>query len=272
MIRQRTRTGSANRFAPRLEQLSDRVVPSCTVVDNSGILTITGDNHSNDIQITDDGTTVTVTCDGGTSQDFTDVTKIVVKAGNGSDTVGYDLTSDGSVTATREVNVHLGNGQDTFTGSETGKLMAGSALSVTTHGENGKDVVNMVVAGDVESGATLDVLLCGGNGQDVVASSYAGQLFGDLTWKVTGGNGKDQLSAPMTFDFESTGTADVSIKGGRASDTISLQVTDNSGDADGDPNTVEPSTLGTDTSFTVDGGSKHDTLDISDEVVDVNAK
>ena len=105
MTRFRNGMNAASRFTPRLEQLGDRITPSCTVVDNGGLLTITGDNHANDIQITDDGTTVTVTCDGGTSQDFTDVTKIVVNAGNGSDTVGYDLTSDGSVAVNRDVRV-----------------------------------------------------------------------------------------------------------------------------------------------------------------------
>jgi hypothetical protein len=269
---QRTRSPyTANRFAPRLEQLSDRVVPSCTANLAGGVLTITGDNHSNDIQITDDGTTVTVACDGDASQDFTDVTKIVVKSGNGGDTVGYDLTSDGTVAITRDVDVHLGNGQDTFNGSATGDLIDGSALSVTAHGDNGKDVVNLVVDGGVATGATLDVLLCGGNGKDVVDSSYTGQLLGDLAWKVNGGNGKDELTANPTFDPGSTGLANVEIKGWHAPDTITLLVTDNSGD-DGDPTTTnDPSTLDPASTFEVDGSHKHDNLDISDEVEVVSA-
>lgn len=272
MIRQRTRTGpSANRFAPRLEQLSDRVVPSCTADLVGGVLTITGDNHSNDIQITDDGTTVTVACDGEASQDFTDVTKIVVKAGNGSDTVGYDLASDGTVAVKRSVNVQLSNGTDIFNGSVTGNLIDDSAVRIEGHGGNGKDTLNLVVDGDVAASATLDVLLCGGNGKDVVDSSYAGQLLGDLTWKVTGSNGKDELTANSTFDAGSTGTADVTIKGGHAPNTITLLVTDNSGD-DSDPNTTnDPSTLGTST-FKVYRGHKHDSLDISDQVEVVSAK
>ena len=263
MNRHSTRTG-LTRFAPRLEQLSDRVVPSCTADLTGGVLTITGDNHANDIQITDDGTTVTVTCDGDAGQDFTDVTKIVVKSGNGSDTVSYDLTSDGTVAVSREVNVHLGNGQDIFNGTVNGDLIDGSALSMTTHGENGKDTVNMVVDGGVAAGATLDVLLCGGNGKDVIDSSYTGLLMGDLTWKVTGGNGKDELGANSTFDAGSTGTADVKVVGGRAPNTLTLLVTDNSGD-DGDPNTTDTSTL-VDSTFTVDSSHGHDTLDISDVV------
>jgi len=271
MNRQRTRTQHAtHRFAPRLEQLSDRVVPSCTADLVGGVLTITGDSHSNDIQITDDGATVTVTCDGDASQDFTDVTKIVVKSGSGGDTVGYDLTSDGTVAVTREVDVHLGNGQDTFNGSATGDLIDGSALSVTAHGDNGKDVVNLVVDGGVLAGATLDVLLCGGNGKDVIDSSYAGQLLGELTWQVKGGNGKDELTANSTFDAGSTGLANVEIKGCRAPDTMTLLVADNSGD-DGDDTTEDVSTLDPASTFEVDGSHKHDNLDISDEVEVVSA-
>jgi len=266
MTRFRNGMNAASRFTPRLEQLSDRITPSCTVVDDGGVLTITGDNHANDIQITDDGTTVTVTCDGGTSQDFTDVTRIVVDAGNGSDTVGYDLTppSDGSVAVNRDVRVHLGNGQDIFNGSVNGDLIAGSALSVTAHGENGKDTINMVDNGGVASGATLDVLMCGGNGQDVIDTSYGGLLMGDMTWKVTGGNGKDELTANPTFDATSTGTADFKIVGGHAPNTLTMLVTDNSGD-DSNPDTVDTSALGTST-FVVDSSHGHDTINKSDEV------
>ena len=54
------------RFSPKLELLNDRVVPSCTWVDEGNVLTITGDSKSNDIVIEDDGTALTITCDGET--------------------------------------------------------------------------------------------------------------------------------------------------------------------------------------------------------------
>src|SRR5262245_28289256 len=119
MNRSRTRTDSlGNRFMLRLETLDDRIVPSCTVLQEGTTLTITGENGNNDIQIVDDGTTVTVTCDGDPAEEFTDVTEIVVRAGNGQDVVGYDLTipegtdEDPAVAVERTLDVKLGNGID----------------------------------------------------------------------------------------------------------------------------------------------------------------
>ena len=82
MNRVQTRWG-LNRFAPRLELLDDRIVPSCTIEQTGGTLRIEGDNHSNTIEIVDNGTTVTVTCDGETAEEFTDVTEIEVRAATG---------------------------------------------------------------------------------------------------------------------------------------------------------------------------------------------
>jgi hypothetical protein len=240
-------------------------------------LTITGDNQSNDIQIVDDGTTVTVTCDGEPDEEFTDVAKIVVRAGSGQDVVGYDLTipegtdEDPAVAVNRVLDVKLGNGIDSFSGSIAGDLIEGSVLDVSVRGCNGKDTLGFDVAGHMLAGVDLNVDLRGGNGQDVILSSYAGMLLGALTWDVTGGNGKDELTANMTFDAGSSGTADVEVRGCRAPDTMTLLVDDNSGD-DGDPMTTDdPSELG-ESSFTVFGGHNHDTADVTDEVEVVSAK
>jgi hypothetical protein len=262
-----------NRFLPKLEFLSDRITPSCTVALEGGVLRIEGDHLSNTIEIVDDGTTVTVTCDGGTAEEFTDVETIEVRAGNGQDVVTYDLTiADGGTAVTRTVDVKLGNGIDSFNGSVTGTLLEGSAVDVSVKGCNGKDALGFDVAGDVNAGATLDVLLKGGNGRDEVLSSYAGILLGDLTWGIEGGNGKDTLEALMTFDAGSTGTANVEVRGERAPDFMTLLVTDNTIVDDGDPATEDVSTLGAESSFTVFGGTHPDTADVSDVVELVSAK
>jgi hypothetical protein len=267
-----------NRFLPKLESLTDRVVPSCTVVLEAGVLRIEGDQHSNTISIVDDGTTVTVTCDDGTAEEFTDVETIEVRGGSGQDVVTYDLTiAEGTtevpaVEVDRIVDVKLGNGIDSFAGSVTGTLLEGSAVDVSVKGCNGKDALGFDVAGDVNAGAALDVLLKGGNGRDEVLSSYAGILLGDLTWGLEGGNGKDTLTANMTFDAGSTGTAEVEVKGERAPDFMTLLVTDNTIVDDGDPATEDVSTLGANSSFTVFGGTHPDTADVSDVVELVSAK
>jgi hypothetical protein len=56
--------------------------------------------------------------------------------------------------------------------------------------------------------------------------------------------------------------------GGHAPNTLTMLVTDNSGD-DGDPNTVDASTLGTST-FVVDSSHGHDTINTSGDVDVVN--
>ena len=276
MTRVQTRRG-LNRFAPRLELLDDRIVPSCTIEQTGGILRIEGDNHSNTIEIVDNGTTVTVTCDGETAEEFTDVTEIEVRGDNGQDVVSYDLSiaegtvEEPAVAIDRTVDVKLGNGIDTFDGSVTGNLIADSSLDVSVKGCNGKDAISFMVDGDVAEGVALDVLLKGGNGQDVILSSYAGMLLGTLTWDVTGGNGKDELTANMTFDANSSGEAEVEVRGCRAPDTMTLQVDDNSGD-DGDPLTTDdPSELG-ESSFKVFGGHNHDIANVTEEVDVESAK
>ena len=223
MSRQPTR-GGLTRFAPRLELLDDRIVPSCTIEQTGGLLRIEGDHKSNVISIVDDGTTVTVTCDDGTAEEFTDVTEIEVRGGNGQDAVTYDLTvadpaeGETGTAVTRTVDVKLGNGVDSFDGSVTGDLVDGSAVDVSVRGCNGKDVMAFDVAGDVAADATLDVLMKGGNGKDEALTSYAGILLGTLTWALEGGNGKDTLSVETTFDAGSTGSADVEVRGERAPD------------------------------------------------------
>jgi hypothetical protein len=259
----------ASRFRPQLEALTDRVVPSCTWVENGNVLTITGSQRADDIEITDDGTTLTITCDGDPVPVSANVTDIVIHAGNGNDTVNYTLTP-GATAVTRTLDVRLGNGDDTFTGTVTGNLADGSALDVTAHGCNGKDTMSFADSGDVGAGAKLSVALCGGNGKDAIDTNFAGVLLGDLTWDVRGGNGKDELSTNMTFNAGSTGTVDAKELGWNAPDTLTMLVTDNSGD-DGDPTTTDTSTLGTST-FVVDGGHSHDSFDVSDIVQVLDAK
>ena len=110
-----------------LELLSDRVVPSCTATQVGDVLTIKGDSHANVVDITDDGTTVTVTCDDGAEETFTGVTDIKVGLAQGDDTLTYTFTGALAADTTRSLDVGLGNGHDTF----TGVLADGAADPVT---------------------------------------------------------------------------------------------------------------------------------------------
>src|SRR5262249_53338241 len=56
-------TRTPNRFVPKLESLDDRIVPSCTWTLDGGVLTILGSQGADEVDIQDDGTNLTVTCD-----------------------------------------------------------------------------------------------------------------------------------------------------------------------------------------------------------------
>ena len=144
------------RFVPRLEVLEERRLLACKVVEAGGVLTITGDARANVVQIQDDGTKLTVTCDGKSTDVSADVTKVVVNTRQGNDRVSYQLTGDLASGAARTLVVDLGNGNDRFDGTLGGNLAAGASLGVTVRGGNGKDIINFTGdAAGVAAGASL---------------------------------------------------------------------------------------------------------------------
>ena len=269
-------------FALRLESLSDRVVPACTAVQNGTVLTITGDSSANVIEITDDGTDLTVTCDGEEVALTGPVERVELSLGSGNDEVS--ITFGGTLSGARSYDVSLGNGHDTFSATlgegevdpntnepVPSSLADGASLELVVRGMNGHDSLSFDAAStDVGAGATLSVELGGGNGKDTLDFAYGGILLGDLTLSASGGNGKDEVSGEVTFDATSTGTADLDVMGGNGKDTLALLVTDDSGD-DGDPSTEDTSTL---TAFaaTLDGGHGKDLADVSGDVDVIGAK
>ncbi|HSQ54608.1 MAG TPA: hypothetical protein VLM40_02600, partial [Gemmata sp.] len=137
----------------RLESLSDRVVPSCTWTQNGTTLTITGDQTANVVDIVDDGTTLTVTCDGQNVPINGNVTDLKISLGSGNDQVTYTLQGALAANAVRNLDVHLGNGNDTFTavledGTDSGggtvasALGDGAQLNISAYGMNGKDTLS----------------------------------------------------------------------------------------------------------------------------------
>jgi hypothetical protein len=269
MIRSRLRT--VNNFVPKLESLNDRIVPSCTWVENGDVLTITGSQGANDVVIEDDGTTLTITCDGESVNVSANVTDVVLNLRAGGDTVSYTLSGDLVAGSSRKIEANLGNGNDTFAATLDGNLLDGSSLDVTARGANGKDTLNFAApASDVGADASLTVEMQGGNGTDAIDATLGGVLLGDFVFLADGGNGKDEVSGDLTFDVGSTGTADAQVLGKNGKDTLALLVTDNSGD-DGDPTTTDASTLGT-SSFVADGGHGPDSVDVSDDVEVLDSK
>src|SRR5262245_54799758 len=200
------------RFVPRLEPLEDRRVLDCSFAVADGVLTITGDSKGNVVEITDDGTALTIVCDGETIPDTADVTGVVLNLRNGNDEVTYTLTGDLATDTARSIEANLGNGKDTFTGTLNGAVAEGTSLDLTVNGQNGKDEISI---------------------------TFGGTLAGDLSVLASGGNGKDSVSVDLTADAPTTlptdpiGTISAQVLGGNGKDDLTLLVTDNSGD-DGD--------------------------------------
>jgi hypothetical protein len=272
----------SSRVALRLEALNDRTLPSVTVVEDLGTLTITGDAHANDVQIHDDGTAagLTVTVDGVDQVLSGDaITNVVIKTRSGSDTVSYTLTAD-YVGTTRTVDLWLGNGNDTFTADLGHAIDAASSLALQVHGGNGKDDLSVTGAGSVAG--TLDVQLYGQNGMDVVSFDYTGDATGSLKVNVDGGNGKDTLSLHYVGLVD--GSLDLTAHGGNGMDSFDgdLAVTGGAGSVTADVlggNGKDDLTLsltgdglaGVTLDASVDGGHGKDTVTTVGDVTVVDA-
>src|SRR5262245_19808275 len=130
------------RSALRVEQLEDRCVPACTITQTGAapnvVLTITGDDAANNVQISDDGAgNITLACDGVISPPITGVKDIVVTTKKGADVVFYTLAGDMTLNQTRNVAVDLGDGNDFFLAQATneGDLPNPSSLSFDVRGK-----------------------------------------------------------------------------------------------------------------------------------------
>ena len=140
----------------------------------NGVLTIKGTNKADAIALGQSAVQrgvlqVDVGDDGTADFEFNtaDLTQIIVKAGNGDDTVRID-ESNGSFSNLIPTTLEGGNGDDTLTG--------GSG-AVTLHGGNGNDKL---------IGENGDETLFGDNGNDVIDGNKGAD-------RMVGGNGDDTL-------------------------------------------------------------------------------
>ena len=179
------------------EALENRRVLDASLV--GGVLAIQGTNHKDVIQVTSDGSNLTVTIHGkSTAFAVADVQSIEIKGGNGNDTITLDQTV--LVPATIEGGngndvIQGGAGNDTIFGGNGKDLIDGGAGTDQIHGGNGKDDLH---------GGDGDDQLFGENGKDV--------LNGDLgNDDLHGGNGPDQLFG---------GDGDDLLDGGRGPDLL----------------------------------------------------
>ena len=212
----------------RLQPLADRDLPSVTILEADGVLTVRGDQWANTVVITDDGTdaagAVKVEVDGQTYTSTEPVERIRVCGWSGADSVEYNLTGD--LSTFRRVVAYLGNQDDTFHANLTGNVLAGGDLSFYVCGGNGEDNLSVGgTGGGVADGGSLKVRLMGGNAQDVVGVDLTGLWAGDVDVVLCGGNGKDVVSADLTAAAGSTGAVRARVWGGNGVDTLTLLTT-----------------------------------------------
>lgn len=248
-----------SQVALRLEPLHDRTLPSVSVVQTGGTLTVNGDQHANTVEIKDDGTPsgLTVTVDGTDYPVSGSVTMLVVNSKGGADTVSYDLTGD-YVGTTRTVEVFLGNGNDTFTADLGHGIDAASTLALQVNGGNGKDDLSVTGTGGGPVAGMLSVQLLGGNGMDSISFSYSAEVDGSLLLTADGGNGKDSIHGDVTVAADSTGSVLAQVLGKNGKDDLGLSVT-----GDG--------LSGVSVDASIDGGHGKDTITNTDNVVVVDA-
>lgn len=166
----------ARRFAPRLQPLDDRSLPSVSFDLQGTILTVTGDAGANAISISDAGTAdgVIVSGDGSSFQATGPITAIVVNTLGGDDTVYYDLT--GPLAVTRLVSVDLGRGADTFIANLNGQTVSGSGtnLGISAYGGGGGDTLVLnAVGATVAPEAMLSADFHGEGGKDAISFDYS---------------------------------------------------------------------------------------------------
>jgi len=162
-----------------LERLENRIQLDAQLA--SGVLTITGGAGAIDdvITVTKQGTNLVVAQtpagSGQTSFLATSVTKIVVDAGDGNDTV--NLAGVGKRT---EINGGAGNdtltggsGSDTISGGAGDDVINGGAGKDSIAGGDGNDTLHGDAGGDLLVGGPGSDVFDGGDGPDIV--SYAAE-------------------------------------------------------------------------------------------------
>ena len=182
-------------------------VPTITAVFNGGILTVTGDNHDNNITVSRDaaglilvnGGVVTVT--GGTPT-VANTTQVQIFGLAGNDT----LTVDDANGPMPPALLNGGDGDDTLTGS---------AADDTLDGGDGNDILNGRGGNDTLFGGPGNDILNGGQGTDTMFGGDGDDQFvwnpGDGSDVIEGDAGKDTMvfngaNIAETIDLSANGT------------------------------------------------------------------
>ncbi len=251
------------RFAPAIEQLDARVLPSVTALFTSGVLSVFGDSTDNTIAISRNAAGTILVNGGavkvlGASPTVSNTSLIQVFGQSGNDTISLN-EANGSLP---KANLFGGTGNDTIIGGSRNDQIFGEAGNDTLLGKGGVDSLFGGAGSDTLTGGTGDDQVFGqadndrmiwnpGEGTDVNEGGA-----GTDTVEVNGGNGAEQFTVTANgtrVRFDRVNPAPFSLDIGTSE---SLVVNMNGGD----DTFTAGNGLATLITLTVDGGTGNDTI------------
>jgi hypothetical protein len=198
-----------------IENLEDRRLFAVTVAVTGGVLTITGDDGANFVDVRQAGGTDTLTVRTATRADATTTTTTATPAASTGDTTDDD-TSAGTDTD---------NGTDTDTDGDSG-TESDSGTGRAAHGRQdghrgggGAGGLGAVTTQtfDVSNSAITSIKVVAGGGDDLVSIAPSVSLPANIA----GGDGNDRLSGGAGADTIDGGAGNDRIAGGLGSDNLS---------------------------------------------------
>lgn len=195
-------------FRPGLENLENRWVPATLVNASGGVLTITGDNLDNDVQIIQDDNTnsLTVIAD-GQNYNFNSfsITKIKVDLKGGKDTLDYTLPAGADYSSTKSVDVKMGGGEDQVWFDFRGGGIGGDAIvlgSLDITVDTGANHDEVTAHFNQKHGGHLNFTAKTSTGDDNIFVNMWGDISGgaDVVFDLQGGSGNDTIGSWNSFD------------------------------------------------------------------------
>jgi hypothetical protein len=234
------------RFLPTLEALEARWCPSSGIFQHGHTLVIQGDGANDTISVKDNGqggVSASITLANGTkTKTAIGITKLVINAGGGNDTIGYGLT--GAMTQTEKLVLSLGQGS-TKASLDFSEGLANARLAVKILGGRGSDQLTTQFGAITGSRVNLTEFL--GQAGATSRVNFGGVLSGsDATVTVNGGASNDHVFAQVgdasnsnlqflthlgkganSFDMEGTGSLQnavvhFDVDGGSGGNTIAF--------------------------------------------------
>ncbi len=248
---------------PRLEQLAERITPAINVTFSAGILTVTGDNLDNTIEISRDAggkllvNGGAVKIKGGTPT-VANTSLISVFGQGGHDTITLNEASG----ALPKANLFGGAGNDVLTGGSGNDQLFGQAGNDTLLGKGGVDFLFGGTENDTLTGGDADDQVFGEGGNDRMIWNPGDDTdlneggAGNDTVEVNGGNGTEVFTTTANgtrVRFDRLDPAPFSIDIGTSEDLIVHM-------NGGDDQFSATGNLAALIKITVDGGTGNDTI------------